>query len=237
MSDGFLKTFDETKAWLDKMGVTGYTIRNDLTVNAAGNVDISSKKLMYIPVRFGTIKGTFNCSNNHLTSLSGSPSRCWFFDCEHNQLTSLDGAPKMVSGWFDCEYNQLTSLLGAPRKCTNFYCGHNQLASLDGAPVECESFHCAGNQLTNLIGSPKKCENFFDCRGNQLISLIGVPDEFGHIDCTGNPHLADISAVADGCEIEYDHDVIVKNRAASQFAELGAGNDVSSPSAKLGRTL
>jgi hypothetical protein len=56
------------------------------------------------------------------------------FDCSENQLTSLQGAPREVGGAFNCSGNQLTSLEGAPREVGgDFYCRFNpKLTSLDG---------------------------------------------------------------------------------------------------------
>ncbi len=95
MSDLFFKTFDETKVWLDQMRVKHYTIRDDLTVDVDGRVDILHGELKHIPVQFGVVKGDFWCPHNGLTDLIGSPKECVSFYCHNNQLTSLEGAPAM----------------------------------------------------------------------------------------------------------------------------------------------
>jgi len=61
--------------------------------------------------------GSFFCSRNSLTSLSGSPHTVTGeFFCYDNQLDSLRGAPKKIGGDFLCESNPLTSLDGIPKK-------------------------------------------------------------------------------------------------------------------------
>lgn len=49
---------------------------------------------------------SFNCSNNHLTSLKGCPRIVYDdFDCSRNNLTSLEGCPSEVHGHFSCYSN------------------------------------------------------------------------------------------------------------------------------------
>ena len=42
------------------------------------------------------------------------------FDCRNNNLTSLEGSPKIVKGDFYCANNKLTSLEGIPFQKHNF---------------------------------------------------------------------------------------------------------------------
>jgi len=123
----FFTTYEETKEWLDKMWIKKYKINSDLTVDVNGDVDLEKKYLSYIPVKFGIVNGYFECSNNQLTSLNGSPKEVkGYFDCSYNQLTTLNGSPKEVKGNFYCSYNLLTSLEGAPKEVDgDFYCGNN----------------------------------------------------------------------------------------------------------------
>lgn len=49
-----------------------------------------------------------------------------YFDCSDNKLTTLEGVPQEVGGYFDCRYNELTSLDGAPNEVKDdFYCINN----------------------------------------------------------------------------------------------------------------
>ena len=57
-------------------------------------------------VRFGHIKGNFNCGGNLLTDLKGAPKTVDYgFYCKYNELTSLVGAPQTVNGNFYCSDN------------------------------------------------------------------------------------------------------------------------------------
>jgi len=108
-------------------------------------VDLDLKEL---PITFGTVGGSFNCS------------------C--NKLTSLKGCPKKVGKNFDCSCNSLTSLKGCPKKVKCFYCDLNKLTSLKGSPREVENnFWCSDNYLTSLEGCPKKVNGAFACSHNK----------------------------------------------------------------------
>ena len=135
--------------WLNEYNIRNYTINDDFTIDVDGNVDLFSRNLIRFLdyIQFGVIKGFFDCSNNKLTSLKGSPKEVrGYFSCSDNQLTSLEGAPENVGGTFICSYNKLTSLEGAPKETNGFYCNENLLTSLKGAP--------------------KKVKGKFDCRSN-----------------------------------------------------------------------
>ena len=95
--------------------ITGrITIHEDGVVDIGANVRLI-EKTEKLPVQFGHVVGSFDCYDNQLTSLSGSPKSVnGYFDCTKNKLTSLDGAPQSVGRKFDCSDNPLTSLKGAP---------------------------------------------------------------------------------------------------------------------------
>src|SRR3990167_1216678 len=158
-----MKTKQQIENWLKEVGIVGYTINNDLTVDVSGSVDISNLKLKNIPIQFGKV-GDFYCYNNQLTSLKGAPKEVGgYFYCHNNQLASLKGAPKEVGGYFYCYNNQLTSLEGAPKEVGgNFYCYNNQLASLKGAPKEVGGgFSCSNNQLKEVPDWLGKIKNVY----------------------------------------------------------------------------
>ena len=101
------------ESWLDRSGIFNYTINEDLSVDVAGHVSLSSRSLTCIPVRFRNIAGNFNLFNNQLTSLVGCPIEVsGIFYCGKNKLTDLVGCPAVVSGNFDCSENELVSLKG-----------------------------------------------------------------------------------------------------------------------------
>ena len=120
--------------WLDSVGVTNYTIRDDGTVDVNGDVGLQSKNLQSIPIQFGHVAGGFSCSRNKvLTTLEGAPQYVGGdFYCAANNLTSLTGAPQLVGGSFGCWNNNLTSLAGAPQSVNgSFDCwGNPQLKML-----------------------------------------------------------------------------------------------------------
>lgn len=120
---------DNIKSWLDSMIIQKYTINDDLTVDVENSVNLSFKNLIYIPIQFHYINGSFDCSNNKLISLKGTPNIIEHdFFCNINELTSLIYSPKKIGGNFDCSYNKITSLKGIPDIINeNLFCYNNNL--------------------------------------------------------------------------------------------------------------
>ena len=59
----------------------------DRYVDVEGDCDLSNLKLSEIPVQFRVVTGNFDCDNNQLTSLEGSPGRVGEgFYCDHNPV-------------------------------------------------------------------------------------------------------------------------------------------------------
>jgi hypothetical protein len=129
----FFKKEKEIKAWLKFHHINEYYLTKDLEVNVDENVFLHREKISYLPVQFNHIKGSFYCSNQ--------------------ELTSLTGAPFIVDGHFNVSDNKLTSLAGAPRKVGGrFEVKNNQLESLFCMPYEMQSLHASGNKLNTLEG-------------------------------------------------------------------------------------
>ena len=183
------------------------------------------------------VKGSFDCSNMGLENFKGIRfgTITGYFDCSQNNLTSLEGAPEMVGKnsrgcleSFDCSYNNLTTLEGGPRLVENYDCSHNNLISLSGAPLILGfyrgQFDCSYNNLTSLevpeereynvsnfdsfinpytkelgwynhknvwISNPREQDLFrfysFNCSNNKLTSLKGAPIYVdSYFDCSNN---------------------------------------------------
>lgn len=109
-----------------------YYKNEQLFVNSKYGVTISYQKLTQIEVLFGTVDGFFDCSNNKLTSLLGSPHKVTqYFSCEYNKLNSLSYGPSDVGGNYICSYNKIKSLTNCPQ-------------------VVLSHFICEGNPITNI---------------------------------------------------------------------------------------
>lgn len=197
----FLQTKKEVEEWLILYNIRNYTIREDLTVDVDGEVDISRERLKFFPVRFGYVDGSFMCGVNELTSLKGSPREVnGQFWCGMNPLTSLVGAPREVGESFDCSSCDLKTLEGAPKNVYgSFDCSSNQLVSLKGSPKEIYAdFLCYSNALTNLEGGPEEVAGDFACFTNQLTSLNGAPQKIGGtFECVGNPKLKSLDGLGE----------------------------------------
>lgn len=73
IKNNMLKNKDDIKEWLDKYGIEKYTIKENMTVDVHGEVNLSNKELTSIVVQFDYVKGNFYCYNNELISLEGCP--------------------------------------------------------------------------------------------------------------------------------------------------------------------
>jgi len=168
------KKFFESKQEVDsicrKYVIQDYTINPDGSIDVDGNVDLSSRGLKKIPLKFRNVRGNFYCN--------------------YNQLTSLEGCPQSVGGAFSCHSNKLTSLEGCPQSVGgNFYCSKNQLTSIEGCPQSVSgNFSCSENQLTSIEGCPQSVGGFFSCSTNQLTDFNGFPEYWtGRISFNENP--------------------------------------------------
>jgi hypothetical protein len=185
--EGF-QSEEEVSEICKKFGIKNWSINSEGLVDVDGDVDLISKGLTKIPLKFGNVSGYFLCRDNQLTSLEGSPKEVGYFNCSNNQLTSLEGCPRSVVGGFYCDNNQLTSLEGCPRSVGgNFSCSDNQLTSLEGCPRSVGlDFYCYSNRLTSLEGCPRSVGGNFWCNSNQLTSFEGPRYIEGEFYCTGN---------------------------------------------------
>ena len=128
-----MKTEQEIIAICTKYNITNYKINPDGSVDVNGDVNLHNKRLNKIPLKFNRVSGYFDCSNNQLTTLAGSPEYVGrSFYCSYNQLTSLEGSPDYIGGDFLCDNNQLTSLKGSPIVVGGcFYYNNNPISIVD----------------------------------------------------------------------------------------------------------
>ncbi len=128
-----MKSSSEIIDICEKYRIKNYTINEDGSIDVNGGVDLKHNKLTELPLNFNKVNGFFNCDQNQLTTLKGSPKYVDGFSCGYNKLTSLEFGPKEVGGDFYCSYNKLTSLEFSPKKSgSNFYCTDNKLRDLYG---------------------------------------------------------------------------------------------------------
>lgn len=153
----------------------------DYAESASADLIIARYQLSAIPPGVpDLVYGTFDCSENALTDLKGSPRKCTEFECSFNWLQSLDGAADEVTD-FRCTSNrELTSLVGGPKIVKGDYrVLNNALRNLVGAPDECYHFNCNYNKLQDLKGAPRHVGGNFRCTSNPLKSLEGAPEYIG----------------------------------------------------------
>lgn len=141
-----------------KYQIENYSINPDGSIDVDGNVDLFSRNLAILPLKFGRVMGDFNVQNN--------------------LLSTLYGAPVAVGGNFNCYHNRLTSLIGSPKWVgADFFCYKNQLVSLEGSPkVVRGSYYVSGNKLSNLVGCTLMIGCNFSCDDTLISTFSGEED-------------------------------------------------------------
>jgi len=136
-----------------------------------GNLNLSGLGLTKLPnLSHVVVDGDFDCSDNQLSTLEGSPQEVGGgFYCHHNQLSTLEGGPQKVGGDFNCDFNQLSTLEGGPQEVGgSFKCYYNQLSTLEGFPrkiggiVNCFSCGVDENSTAPEYLSPAKIKGIDD---------------------------------------------------------------------------
>ena len=96
--------------WLDECADEWKLNRQTGLINVDGDFWCSGQGLTDLKgVRFGKVRGDFDCHDNELTTLEGAPQTVnGDFYCYDNALTTLVGAPKTVGGGFYCRNNTVS---------------------------------------------------------------------------------------------------------------------------------
>lgn len=145
-----------------------------------------------IPFQFGKVAYDFDCSNNQLTSLEGSPKEVGgSFWCQNNKLKNLKGSPSKVGNYYMCSNNDLVSLEGCPKEINDgFDCSSNKLSTLKFGPQKINGdFDCSNNQLKDLKFGPTYVKGPYNCMSNKLISLEGLGKVGKSLFIVDNPNL------------------------------------------------
>ena len=93
---------DEQREFLDKYTSGRWVVNREGLVDVQGSFLCGGQELEdFLGIRFGNVRGTFNCSSNQLRTLEGSPREVGRdFWCYGNPLISLEGAPEMIKDYF-----------------------------------------------------------------------------------------------------------------------------------------
>ncbi|MDO5943331.1 leucine-rich repeat domain-containing protein [Burkholderia cepacia] len=182
-------------AFMTRCGLSkeDYTInRDDMSVDVSTDVSIKGFGLAEIPIKFGRVFGSFDCSENGLKSLKNCPEKIdGAFDCSNNQIKSLEFGPKEVGSRharsYDCSHNQLTSLRGISNNiCHHLDCSNNELRSFEYLPECVSAINARYNQISSFCGLHQKIYFEIDLSLNHLESLDGCPAGIERLDVAFN---------------------------------------------------
>ena len=169
------------KQWLNRVGISGYTVNDDLTVDVDGDVRLSTSGLHEIPVQFGLVNGNFSVFGCNLKSLKGSPSKVsGSFDCSFNELKTLEYSPAQVLGSFVCTSNKLTSFFGCPKEIgKDFVSRGNKIKTLKYVPeIIRGNLRITDNYLENLNEFNIEIGGYFF---HEVDSLDNSLEQFKHL--------------------------------------------------------
>jgi len=150
------ESFEDIDEICKQYDIKNYTINSDETIDVNREVDLGYSdfhfpkfyKLTKLPLKFNKINGDFDCDDNKLTSLEGSPVEVnGNFLCHNNKLTFFQFAPKIIRG--------------------DFICTDNNIKTFEYFPSFVKYFNCIGNpiwKIWNLFKDTSKIEllNDFD---------------------------------------------------------------------------
>lgn len=186
------------------------TISGDLNVsnNLLTNLDLNDAAGTSTNTTTISVLGSFDCSNNSLTSLKASAG-------------STEEIPiKAVGKSYNCSNNLLTNLLGLPTTLVNsvttitdingdLNCSNNRITTLvDSLPSRIKGiFNCSNNRLTNLNGMQSvNVGSGFDCSSNQISSLSYLTQTYwtSYFNCSYN-QITSLTAITNSngtCKIQ-----------------------------------
>ncbi|MBG6186429.1 hypothetical protein [Flavobacterium sp. CAN_S2] len=127
--------YSQVEILCKQYNINNWNYNIDGSIDVDGNVDMSSKNLSSLPLKFARVMGNFCIQDNNLTTLKGAPiSVGGNFNCYYNQLINFEGSPKWVGGDFFAYSNALISLVGSPKEVVGDYyiSGNNKLSNLLG---------------------------------------------------------------------------------------------------------
>lgn len=161
-------------AWLDHHHITKYTINNDLSVDVKETVSIHKYQhsSATIPLKFGTVKGSFVVEGCSFTTMKNGPTQVdgEYYMVDNCPLVSLEGFPKQVKNVMlvDVPSLQLKSdhRIEVEGKVTLHNCGLKNLEGIE------KVFSCATLELTDVIYGD--ILNIMDIRGLKQVNINPV---------------------------------------------------------------
>lgn len=150
----FLDNREAIQDWLSEVGITDYTIDEQLVVNVNKSILVADKNIPYLPVQFGEIKGHFFFQNVGLKSLKGFPHTVkGRVSVVNNKLKSFRYSPDTITGDYAVNGNKFESFKNLRTKIGGvFFCHDNPLKNIDDISFE------VGGQI--FFRPPAYADNF-----------------------------------------------------------------------------
>ena len=126
-------------------------------IEVTGNVTLRIKDVKVLPVRFGTVYGSFDIGYSAIDNLAGAPSKVYgSFIISDTAIRSLEGSPEYVYSNYACRHNNITSLNGiTPFIGSNLILNGTNITNLIGITTVAGDIYCVNTPLKTLQGITK----------------------------------------------------------------------------------
>lgn len=131
--------------------ITEYKFNEDGSLDVFQDVDLMERNLYELPFNFNIVNGDFNCCQNELVTLRGSPKKVLGkFDCSGNKIKSLQYSPRYVKNTFNFSYNKISNLKFLSKMIKKVDCRQNKIKSLEGCNPRMKMLDCSYNLISSL---------------------------------------------------------------------------------------
>lgn len=162
---------EEIIEFLEKVGVTKYTIRKDLTVDVHQKLNIVYENIRRFPVVFHSIEGGVILTANKLETLEGLPNEIFGdLDISNNLLRSLEHCPKIIHGDFDASECYIDNIKNSPKEVMgDVNLEGNYIKTLDGLPNFIGGDFNISNQKSNAKFNKSQIKQMTTIKGEIII--------------------------------------------------------------------
>lgn len=116
----------------------------------SGDFNVRSNRIRSLEGGPKKVGKNYDCSLNYLKNLVGAPNKVVNFNCSNNNLSTLKGSPMFVEGDFDCSNNLITSFKDGPLSCKgHLNCQTNLIQSMEHLPFLVKSVNSKNNPVND----------------------------------------------------------------------------------------
>lgn len=158
------------------------SVEEDGTINVDGDLNFDLYRDESIPIKLGTVTGSFINHDSKLKYLWNGPKRVeGSVEMTGSIIKSLSGGPEWIGEHLHLGGTKITSLKGIAKYIGgNVHFAGSNLKSLEGMPERLEGdLYTEATKIKSLKGSPKTIMGVFNASATPITSLEGGPEWVG----------------------------------------------------------